>query len=188
MIDRGKQQRVATQQTWGRGWLSKRVGSGATRTCNWIARRCGGSWASRCWKQPVLRGGLRNTNYKLRLAGEERPAVLRLYTAEAAACAREVALMRLVGERVPVPRVLSADPTADPPWALFEWIDGERFDQMLVQATPDEVEQACRSAGEVLAAIHGFTLRRSRCSRAQHGDSRADGRRVAHRRRSVLCR
>jgi len=136
----------------------------------------------------VLRGGLRNTNYKLRLAGEERPAVLRLYTAEAAACAREVALMRLVGKRVPVPRVLSADPTADPPWALFEWIDGERFDQMLVQATPDEVEQACRSAGEVLAAIHGFTLRRSRCSRAQHGDSRADGRRVAHRRRSVLCR
>src|ERR1700680_4008796 len=80
----------------------------------------------------VLSGGLRNTNYKLRLAGEEPPAVLRLYTAEAAACAREVALMRLVGERVPVPRVLSADPTADPPWALFEWINSERFDRMLV--------------------------------------------------------
>ena len=48
----------------------------------------------------VLSGGLRNTNYRLRLAGEPRPVVLRLYTAEAAACAREVALMRLVGEHV----------------------------------------------------------------------------------------
>jgi aminoglycoside phosphotransferase (APT) family kinase protein len=118
----------------------------------------------------VLRGGLRNTNY----------------TAEAAACAREVALMRLVGERVPVPRVLSADPTADPPWALFEWLAGDRFDQMLVQATPDEVEQACRSAGEVPAAIPGFTF--AGPGRARPGDSRADALRVAHRRRSVLCR
>jgi hypothetical protein len=34
-----------------------------------------------------------------------------------------------------------ADP---PPWALFEWLADERFDQMLVQARPDEVEDACR--------------------------------------------
>jgi aminoglycoside phosphotransferase (APT) family kinase protein len=106
----------------------------------------------------VLAGGLRNTNYRLRLAREQPAVVLRLYTAEAAACAREVSLMRLVGDRVPVPRVLNAAPDADPPWVLMEWIDGLRFDQMLVQATPDEVEQACRSAGEVLAAIHGFVF------------------------------
>jgi hypothetical protein len=31
----------------------------------------------------VLKGGLRNTNYKLPLAGEDRPVLLRLYTAEA---------------------------------------------------------------------------------------------------------
>jgi Ser/Thr protein kinase RdoA (MazF antagonist) len=104
----------------------------------------------------VLTGGLRNTNYKLRLDGEDRPVVLRLYAAEAAACAREVALMRLVGERVPVLRVLRADPTADPPWALLEWLNGVRFDQMLVQVSPDDVERACRSAGEVLAGIHSF--------------------------------
>jgi Ser/Thr protein kinase RdoA (MazF antagonist) len=106
----------------------------------------------------VLSGGLRNTNYRLYLADEPRAVVLRLYTAEAAACAREVALMRLLGERVPVPRVLRADLTVEPPWALFEWMDGMRFDQMLVQASPPEVEQACRSAGEVLAAIHGFSF------------------------------
>ena len=31
----------------------------------------------------VLTGRLRNTNYKLRLAGEDRPVLLRLYTANA---------------------------------------------------------------------------------------------------------
>ena len=106
----------------------------------------------------VLRGGLRNTNYRLRLVGEPRPVVLRLYTADPAACGREVALMRLVGERVPAPRVLRAEPTASPPWAVFEWIDGMRFDHMLVGASASDVEDACRSAGEVLAAIHGFSF------------------------------
>jgi hypothetical protein len=33
----------------------------------------------------VLSGGLRNTNYRLQLAGERRPVVLRLYTADATA-------------------------------------------------------------------------------------------------------
>jgi len=104
----------------------------------------------------VLCGGLRNTNYRLRLVSEPRLAVLRLYVAEPAACAREIALMRLVADRVPVPGVLRADPTANPPWALFEWIDGVPFDRMLVQASAAEIEDACRSAGGVLAAIHSF--------------------------------
>lgn len=110
----------------------------------------------------LLSGGLRNTNYRVELANalskSASPCVLRLYTADAAACAREVALMRLVGDRVPVPRVLQADPSANPPWAVFEWLDGERFDRMLLNASPSEVEQACRSAGEVLAAIHAFSF------------------------------
>lgn len=106
----------------------------------------------------VLSGGLRNTNYRMRLLGEPRPVVLRLYTADPAACGREISLMRLVAERIPVPGVLRADPTANPPWALFEWMDGMRFDRMLVQASAAEIHDACRSAGEVLAAVHSFAL------------------------------
>jgi hypothetical protein len=60
----------------------------------------------------VVGGGLRNTNCKLRLAGNEPPVVLRLYAAEAVACAREVALIGLVGARVPVPG--SCAPTPRP--------------------------------------------------------------------------
>ncbi len=106
----------------------------------------------------LLDGGLRNTNYRLRLLGELAPVVLRLYTADPMACRREVALMRLVDGRVPVPRVLDAKPEADPPWALVEWMEGTRFDQLLDRASPAEVEQGCRSAGAVLAAIHRFAF------------------------------
>ncbi len=106
----------------------------------------------------LVPGGLRNTNYRLLLVGDDRPVLLRLYTADGAACPREVALMRLVAGHVPVPRVLDARPEATPPWALFEWMDGTRFDRVLAGASPDVVEQGCRSAGAVLAAIHRFAF------------------------------
>lgn len=108
----------------------------------------------------LLSGGLRNTNYRVVLA-DHSSLVLRLYTADASACAREVALMRLVAERVPVPRLLRAEPAADPPWVAFEWMAGVRFDRMLQGAWNSDVEQASRSAGEVLAAIHSFGFPRS---------------------------
>ncbi len=104
----------------------------------------------------LLTGGLRNTNYALQLETER--AVLRLYSADAAACRREMALLRLVADRAPVPRVLRADPTATPPWALLEWMPGVRFDEMLFHATSGEVEQACHAAGDVLARIHAVTF------------------------------
>lgn len=107
----------------------------------------------------LLSGGLRNTNYRLKLAGQEsQEAVLRLHTADAGACAREAALLRLVARDVPVPAVLRSEPEARPPWALLAWMDGVRFDQMLVSSTPAEVAEACASAGAVLAAIHRFAF------------------------------
>jgi Ser/Thr protein kinase RdoA (MazF antagonist) len=106
----------------------------------------------------LLDGGLRNTNYRLRLPGETQPVVLRLYTADPVACPREVALMRLVQGDVPVPRVLDANPEADPPWALLEWMAGARFDRVLARVSPAEVEQGCRAAGAVLASVHRFTF------------------------------
>ena len=107
----------------------------------------------------LLTGGLRNTNYRVHLDNRERQqAVLRLYTADSGACAREAALLARVAGHVPVPSVLRSEPDATPSWSLLEWIDGVRFDQMLVSATRTEVAEACSSAGEVLAAIHRFTF------------------------------
>ena len=105
-----------------------------------------------------LSGGLRNTNYRLRLSSLREPVVLRLFSADPSACRREEALERLVRERVPVPRVLHSEPDAGPPWNILTWIDAERYDQVLRGATQDEIGAISRAAGRVLAAIHAYTF------------------------------
>ena len=47
-----------------------------------------------------LSGGLANTNYRALLAGMGSPVVVRVYTRDPTACHREIALHRLVGDRV----------------------------------------------------------------------------------------
>ena len=105
-----------------------------------------------------LSGGLRNTNYRLRLSSLPEPVVLRLFSADPSACRREAALQRLVGGRVPVPEVLYSQPEADPPWNVVAWIKGERFDQVLTTAGHAELGAMSRDAGRVLARIHAFTF------------------------------
>src|SRR5579859_497024 len=115
----------------------------------------------RVFEATPLSGGLRNTNYRLRLSSQSAPVVLRLYSADPSACPREVALTRLVEPSVPVPRVLHAQPAGSPPWAVMTWVDGVRFDEFMLTATEPEVEAAADSAGRVLAAIHTFQFPRS---------------------------
>ncbi|HEY3063205.1 MAG TPA: aminoglycoside phosphotransferase family protein [Chloroflexota bacterium] len=103
-------------------------------------------------KISLLSGGLRNTNYRIELAAG--PAVLRIYAADRAACQRECDVLDLVGEHVPVPRVLDAQPAADPPWAVHEFIDGQRFDRI----NPADIGPAAFDAGQVLARMHAIPI------------------------------
>lgn len=108
-----------------------------------------------------LTAGLRNTNYRVDLTrpgGSETCVVLRLYTADPAACRREAALARLVGDAVPMARVFHADPDADPPYAVTSWIDGVKLDNLLQDADDAAIESATYAAGSVLAAIHRFSF------------------------------
>jgi len=100
----------------------------------------------------LLSGGLRNTN--CRVESGDGPAVLRLYTADREACARELSILNLIHDRVPVPRVLDAKPDADPPWALHEFINGRRFDRI----EPTDIGPAAFDAGQVLARIHATPI------------------------------
>lgn len=103
----------------------------------------------------LLSGGLRNTNYRVHLAGGTVALVLRLYTADPASCAREAALLRLIEGRVPSPRIFRSDPGTRPPWSLMTFIDGEPFD--LAQNAPSaDLRAMAYSAGSVLARIHAF--------------------------------
>jgi Ser/Thr protein kinase RdoA (MazF antagonist) len=103
--------------------------------------------------QPLI-GGLRNTNYRLTVVGAPSPLALRLYVADPAACAREAALLTHVAGRVPAPRVLGTDTTADPPFALLEWLEGEPLDEVLRDCDAGTALDLAAACGTVLAAIH----------------------------------
>jgi aminoglycoside phosphotransferase (APT) family kinase protein len=103
--------------------------------------------------QPLNRG-LRNTNYRLTVVGAPSPLALRLYVADPAACAREAAILTHVAGRVPAPRVLGTDTTADPPYALLEWLDGEPLDEVLRDCDAGTALDLSAACGTVLAAIH----------------------------------
>jgi aminoglycoside phosphotransferase (APT) family kinase protein len=106
----------------------------------------------------ALDGGLRNTNYRVRLATVSQPAVLRLYTNDdPLSCRREHALLDLVADSVPAPRVLRSDPSAEPPWSLLTWLDGTRYDHACFDAS----ETLAASAGQILARIHAFEFDRA---------------------------
>ena len=111
----------------------------------------------------LLSGGLSNTLYRITLAGGER-LVLRLTTRDPAACARELAIARIVRPLgVPMPEVLLADPDPDgelPPWALIAWAEGLPLAEALprLAASPEEARACGRSVGEALAPLSGVSF------------------------------
>lgn len=111
-----------------------------------------------------LSGGLANTNYKVMLAAREQPVVLRLYTRDPEACARESALHALVREQVPVPEVLYASRArgaSERPFAVTSWIDGIKLDTFLLSGSEDEIGAAARAVGATLAALGEFRFPRA---------------------------
>ena len=80
----------------------------------------------------LLVSGRANTNYRVRTA--QGDLVLRLYTRDAGACAREVAILAHVRGEAPVPTVLYASTEARgrvPPYIVESWLEGEHPDAVL---------------------------------------------------------
>lgn len=108
-----------------------------------------------------LSGGLANTNYRVTLAGREEPLVVRLYTRDAAVCANEVAIARLVERDVPVPRLLYAAPDAEPPYVVSSWVEGVKLEEILLAGDPEDAFAAGHAAGETLTAVHAHAFERA---------------------------
>jgi aminoglycoside phosphotransferase (APT) family kinase protein len=106
----------------------------------------------------LLRGGLRNTNYRVALAERASPVVARFSVADPAACAREAALSQLLAGQVPRPELLYTDCAGDPPLAVYALAPGERFEDLLERAAPAVLEATAFAAGGVLARIHAVTF------------------------------
>ncbi len=107
-----------------------------------------------------LTTGLVNTNYRIELDGAPTPVVLRLYTRDAAACAREERLLRLVAGAVPSPTVLYADTAARfrLPWMLMSWVEGVPLPVALASLPSDEAPSLAAALGAAAAAIGAFTF------------------------------
>lgn len=106
-------------------------------------------------------GGLANTNYKVTLEGRAEPIVVRFYTRDPEACAREAALLRLVAERVPVPKALYVEPEAGRfthPYIALSWMEGTPLIDALEDLSPDEAPGLANALGAVAARIGSFTF------------------------------
>ncbi len=105
-----------------------------------------------------LRGGLRNTNYRVVLAGQAASVVVRFYVADPTACIREAALSRLVAGQAPKPEILFTDASGEPPFSIYTLAPGERLEDLLYRAAPSVLESTAFAAGQVLARIHATTF------------------------------
>jgi Ser/Thr protein kinase RdoA (MazF antagonist) len=106
-------------------------------------------------------GGLANTNYRVTMADRADPVVVRFYTRDPQACAREAALLRLVADAVPVPQTLYVEPETaqfDYPYIVLSWMDGTPLIDALVDLPPDEASSLAAALGDVAAHIGSFTF------------------------------
>ncbi len=111
-------------------------------------------------REPVhmapLTTGLVNTHYRIELAGEPSPVVLRIYARDTAACAREERLLQLVASAVPAPTVLYTDPDATHfrlPWMLMSWVEGVPLPEALASLSLEEAPSLAAALGATAAAI-----------------------------------
>jgi aminoglycoside phosphotransferase (APT) family kinase protein len=110
-----------------------------------------------------LSGGLANTNLRLDLDGHP-PVVLRLFQRDPTQATKERAIHALAAQRrLPAPRLLGSgdDPATGLPFALLEWIDGQRLDEAARGLDDAALLPLARSVGAALAAIHAVTFDRS---------------------------
>lgn len=106
----------------------------------------------------LLPGGIANRNFLVRLNGRPRECVLRLYDRDPAACAREIAVLGLIGRDLPVPRVLHVDETPEfgPPLSVLSVVDGISLFTLRSLGDDDALAEAVFETGRALARLSRF--------------------------------
>jgi aminoglycoside phosphotransferase (APT) family kinase protein len=115
-----------------------------------------------------LSTGLANTNFRFRLDGAAAEYVLRLYTRDRAAAARELALMKHLSQssaaHIPVPALVYSDPEpqrGDHPYSIWGFVEGQLLQELFQTVPPVELVEIAGECGRVLAALS--THRFGRC-------------------------
>jgi aminoglycoside phosphotransferase (APT) family kinase protein len=106
----------------------------------------------------LMSGGLMNRNFHVRLSGRPAECVLRIYDRDPSACAREIAVLGLIGRDVPVPRVFYADQAGEHgrPLAVLSVISGISLFTLRSMGDDDALAKAAYATGRLLPAINRF--------------------------------
>jgi aminoglycoside phosphotransferase (APT) family kinase protein len=106
-----------------------------------------------------LSGGLSNTNLLVSLDGSPHRVVLRLYQCAIEKARTEAALNVMLQGCVPVAKFLhfaETNAATGHPYAVVEFIEGERFDIIAPALDDDALGAASEAIGAVLARIHAI--------------------------------
>jgi aminoglycoside phosphotransferase (APT) family kinase protein len=111
-----------------------------------------------------LTGGIMNWNYRIGLAGSAERFVLRFYDRMPASCAKEVRILGLLADTIPVPRVITANTSGVhglPPFCVLEFIDGISLRELRRRGAATSVQDACYDAGRLLPTLRALTFEHS---------------------------
>jgi aminoglycoside phosphotransferase (APT) family kinase protein len=111
-----------------------------------------------------LAGGIMNWNYGIRLSGSAERFVLRFYDRMPASCAKEVRILTLVRDELPVPDVLHANvqgASGFPPFCVLEFIEGISLRELRRRGETKGVADASYDAGRLLPRLAQHRFQRS---------------------------
>lgn len=98
----------------------------------------------------LLSAGCANTNYKVTFKNDRLPVVIRIYIRDKTALQREVAIHKLVADKVPVAAPLYFDESCilySYPYAIMEWIDGKLLREVILSKNEKAISQCVFAAG-----------------------------------------
>ena len=105
---------------------------------------------------------LRNANFMLKLGSAPELAVLRIYEHDPSLCRKELDLLAMIRNSVPVPEVLDAEPDGlneIPPFVVCRYVEGIEFREL--KCNREACPQAAYEVGRTLAHIARTTFTHS---------------------------
>lgn len=109
----------------------------------------------------LLSEGCANTNYKVTFKNNRLPVVIRIYMREKSALSREIAIHKLVADKIPVPvHLYSNDECIDYPYpySIMEWVNGTLMREVILKKNEEAITSCAYEAGLYLNIMRQLKL------------------------------
>ncbi|MBA2653779.1 MAG: aminoglycoside phosphotransferase family protein [Gammaproteobacteria bacterium] len=104
-------------------------------------------------KLVLLSEGCANTNYKVSFKNNRSPVVIRIYMREKSALAREIAIHKLVADKIPVPAHFYSNDQCTNfsyPYSVMEWVDGILMREIILKKNKSAIIACAFEMGNYL--------------------------------------